>query len=206
MGKKLLIAIGAIVAVIVVLIIVAAIIIVVTVDKDFIASRLAAALNRHVTIEKIDVSVFSIVSGIEVNKLAVSNFKTAAELVSLKGKAVPPGDLFAGMEAFRFKMKFLPLLQRKIELKEIVLQSPVINLVKNKQGALNIDDLIKTKTQPVAVEKKEEKKEATEPVKPISADDIPVAVAVGEIGMKDGTINYYDAQYDQTFQIYKLTT
>jgi len=206
MLKKLLMVIGAIVAVIVVLFVVAGIIIYLTVDRDFIASRLASALNRHVTIEKIDVSVFSIVSGIEVNKLAISNFKTPGELAALKGKAVPPGDLFAGMEAFRFKMKFLPLLQRKIELKEIVLQSPVINLAKNKQGALNIDDLIKDKKQPVAAEKNVEKKEATEPAKPISADDIPVAVAVGEIGMKDGTINYYDAQYDQTFQVYKLTT
>jgi hypothetical protein len=29
------------------------------------------------------------------------------------------------------------------------------------------------------------------------ADDIPVAVAAGEIGIKDGTINYYDGEYDQ---------
>jgi hypothetical protein len=31
----------------------------------------------------------------------------------------------------------------------------------------------------------------------MGADDIPVAVAAGEIAIKDGTINYYDGEYDQ---------
>ena len=134
--KKALWALGAVIAIVIVLVVVAGVIVYMTVTKDFIASKMSAALNRHVTIESIDVSLFSVVSGIEVKNLAVSNFKTPKKLAALAGKPVPADDLFAGMEALRFKMKFLPLLQRQVELKELTLISPVVNLSKNRQGVL----------------------------------------------------------------------
>jgi hypothetical protein len=199
MIKKLLIAIGSIIAVIAVLIIVAGIIVYSKVNKDFISSKMSIALNRQVTIEKIDVSIFSVLSGIEVKKVAISNYKTLKEIENLQGKPIAAGDIFADIESLRFKVKLMPLLKKQVELKELVLYSPVINLNKNKQGNLNIEDLVKSKKQPAD-------KENTQTAKPISADDIPVAIAVGEIGMKNGTINYYDMEKDQKFQIYKLTT
>ena len=196
MLKKLLIAIGVIITIIAVLIIVAGFVVYTKVDKTFISSQMSKALNRQVYIEKIDINIFSILSGIEIKNVVISNFKTPPQLENLQGKPVV-SDIFAGMESLRFKVKILPLLNRQVELKEFVLYSPVINISKNKQGILNIDDLIKSKKQD---------KEKKEPAKPISADDIPVAVAVGEIGIKDGTINYHDGEYDQQIKIYKLTT
>jgi uncharacterized protein involved in outer membrane biogenesis len=198
MFKKLLITIGAIVAVIAVLVIVAGVIVYKKVDKTFISSQMSKSLNRQVYIEKIDVNIFSVISGIEIKNVAISNFKTPQELKSLQGKPVAAGDVFAGMESLRFKVKIIPLFKKQVELKELVLYSPVINLSKNKQGVLNINDLIKSK--------KHEKKELQEPAKPLTADEIPVDIAIGEIGMKNGTINYYDGEHDQKFQIYKLTT
>jgi hypothetical protein len=103
------------------------------------------------------------------------------------------------METLRFKIRFLPLLKRKFDLKELVLYSPIINLTRSKQGVLNCADLIKSKKQP-------DDEEIRQPLKPLTADDIPVAITVGEIGIKNGTINYYDGEYDQKFQVYKLTT
>jgi archaellum component FlaF (FlaF/FlaG flagellin family) len=199
MFKKLLIAIGAIIVLIVVLVIVAGVIVSKKVDKEFISAQMAKALNRQVHIEKIDVSIFSVLSGIEVENVDISNFKTPRELEGLQGKMVAAGDAFASMKSLRFKIKIMPLLKKQVELKELVLYSPVINLSKNRQGVLNIDDLTKSKKQPAD-------KEKNEPSKPLTADDIPMAVAIGEIGMKDGTINYYDGEHDQRFQIYKLTT
>ena len=198
MFKKLLITIGAIVTVIAVLVIVAGVIVYKKVDKTFISSQMSKSLNRQVYIEKIDVNIFSVLSGIEIKNVAISNFKTPQELESLQGKPVAAGDVFAGMESLRFKVKIMPLLKKQVEIQELVLYSPVINLSKNKQGVLNINDLIKSK--------KQEKKELQEPAKPLTADEIPVDIAVGEIGMKNGTINYYDGEHDQKFQIYKLTT
>jgi len=200
MLKKLLIAIGVIIAVIVVLVIVAGIVVYMKVDKTFITSQMSRALNRQVTIEKIDVNIFSVLSGIEIKNVAISNFKTPQALENLQGKPVAAEDVFTHMDALRFKVRLMPLLKRQVELKELVLYSPVINLSKNKEGVMNIDDLIKSK-KPQDLEKKDK-----EPAQPISADDIPVAIAVGEIGMKNGTINYHDGEYDQKIQIYKLNT
>ncbi len=208
MFKKILITISSLIAVIIILVIIAGIIIMIKVDKAFIASQMSKALNRQVYIEKIDVSIFSIVSGIEIKKVAISNFKTPHELAALQGKPVPANDVFTGMESMNFKIRFLPLLKKQIDLKELVLYSPVINLAKSKQGVLNCDDLIKSKKQPDDKAKSDKKKkiEVKEPAKPITADDLPVAITVGEIGIKNGTINYYDGEYDQKFQVYKLTT
>jgi len=200
MFKKILITIGSLIAAILILVVIAGIIIMIKVDKAFIASQISQALHRQVYIEKIDVSIFSIVSGIEIKKVAISNFKTPQQLAALQGKPVPAGDLFTGMESLRFKIRFLPLLKKQIDLKELVLYSPIINLTKSKQGVLNCDDLIKSKKQPT------DKAEVKQPSKPITADDIPVAITVGEIGIKNGTINYYDGKNDQKFQVYKLTT
>ena len=202
MLKKLLIAVGAVIAGIVVLVIVAGVIVYITVDKAFVSAQMTKVLNRQVSIEKVDANIFAALSGIEVQKVAVSNFKTPQELEALQGKPVPVGDIFADVETLRVKVKFWPLLKRQVELKELILYSPVINLSRNKQGVLNIDDLIKPKKQPT--DKKEP--QTKEPAKPFTADDIPVAVAVGVMGIKNGTINYYDGEYDQKFQIYKLTT
>jgi hypothetical protein len=197
--KKIFMAVGALIAVVVVVVIIAGIIVYIKVDKAFIESQIAKPLNRQVTIEKIEINLLSMISGIEVKNLAISNFKTPEQLQLLQGKPVAAADLFLRTESLRFKVKFLPLLRGQVDLRELVLYSPVINLSKNKQGVLNIDDLIKAKKQPAEQETKE-------PAKPITADSIPVAIAVGEIGMKNGTINYYDVEYNQTFQIYKLTT
>ena len=80
MLKKILIAIGSLIAAILILIIAAGIIIMLKVDKAFIESQMSKALNRQVYIEKIDVSIFSIVSGIEIKNVAISNFKTPQQL------------------------------------------------------------------------------------------------------------------------------
>jgi hypothetical protein len=202
MLKKTLIIIGSFIATILILIIAAGIIIMLKVDKAFIESQMSKALNRQVYIEKIDVSIFSIVSGIEIKNVVISNFKTPQQLAVLAGKPVAAGDMFTGMEALRFKVRFLPLLHKQIDLKELVLYSPVINLTRSKQGVLNCDDLIKSKKQNPEDKTDLEKKKG----KPLTADDIPVAITVGEIGIKNGTVNYYDDELDQRFQIYKLTT
>jgi len=209
MLKKILIIFGSLIAAILILIIAAGVIIMLKVDKAFIESQMSKALNRQVYIEKIDVSIFSIVSGIEIKNVAISNFKTPLQLKELAGKPVAAGDVFTGMEALRFKVRFLPLLSKQIDLKELVLYSPIINLNRSKQGVLNFDDLIKSKKQ-TPVDKAETGKKKEPDVKkqanPITADDIPVAITVGEIGIKNGTLNYYDGELDQRFQIYKLTT
>jgi uncharacterized protein involved in outer membrane biogenesis len=164
MFKKIGIAIGALIALVVILVIAAGIVIMLKVDKAFIESQMSKILNRQVYIEKIDVSIFSIVSGVEVKNIAISNFKTQPQLDLLKGKPVPTGDVFVGMDSLRFKVRVLPLLKGQFDLRELVLYTPVINLAKSKKGVLNCDDLVKSrKTEPA--EKADLKKKKGEAVK-----------------------------------------
>ena len=208
MVKKILKIVGGLVAFVILLIVVASVAIIFIVNKELVENQMRKALNRHVQIEKIHVGIFSVVSGIEVKNVRISNFKTEKQLEALKGKPVPQNDIFVSMDALRLKLKFMPLLKKNFELNELVLYSPVINVAKGKKGGFNFDDLTAPKKM-TAEEKAEEAKkkaeEAKEPKKPLTADDIPVAVKVGEIGIKNGTVNYYDGAFNQRFQVYKLT-
>jgi len=208
MLKRLLKIFGGLIAFIVIIVIIAGVALMLFVNKGLIEGQMEKALSRHVEIKKISVGIFSIVSGVEVMQVKISNYKSPRELEALKGKPVPPGDIFVSMESLRLKLRLRPLLKKQFEIKELVLYGPVVNVVKSKDGAFNFDDLMRKK-KPAGDEtaKLEKKKsgQAAEPKKPFTADDIPVAVTVGEVGVKDGTLNYHDGKLDQRFQVYKLT-
>jgi hypothetical protein len=206
MIKKILKWLGIVVGAIIVLIIAASIVLMLIVDEKMIASQMENALNRHVTIQKLSVGAFAVASGIEVRDVRISNYKTRKELAQLQNKPVPEKDLFVGLKAFNFKIKLIKLLSRKVVLDELVLYEPVINVVKNKKGVFNFDDL--TKPAPGVKKEEEEKKEApkkAEPSKPFTADDLPVEITVGKIGLEKGQLKYIDEGLGQTFQVYNLT-
>ncbi|MEW6525149.1 MAG: AsmA family protein [Spirochaetota bacterium] len=182
------------------LVIIASIVLMLVVTKDMIAQQMEKALNRHVTIEKIDVSIFSVVSGIEVKGVAISNFKTPKQLEALKGKPVEKGDLFVGLDSFTFKLKFLPLLQGKFELRELLLTGPKINITRYQSGTFNFSDLMK----PSKEEKKVEEVKKEEPSKPLTADTLPISITIGKVGIEKGVITFVDQSLQQTLQLYNL--
>jgi hypothetical protein len=206
MIKKVLKWLGIVIGAIIVLIIAASIVLMLIVDEKMIASQMENVLNRHVTIKKLSVGVFAVASGIEVRDVRISNFKTKKELAALKDKPVPEKDLFVGLKAFNFKIKLIKLLSGQVVLDELVLYEPVINIIKNKNGVFNFDDL--TKPAPVAkkeIKKEEPKKTKQDQSKPFTADDLPIEISVGKIGLEKGQLKYFDEGMAQTFQVYNLT-
>ena len=197
--KKILKWIGIVIGAVVLLVVLASVVVMLIVDKEMIASQMEGALNRHVTIGDISVGIFSVISGIEVEDVKISNFKSPEKLEALQGKPVAENDLFVGLKAFRFRVSFLPLLSKRFVLKELVLYEPKINVIKYKSGAYNFDDLI---TPGKAEEVKEEKEE---PSKPFTADDLPVGITIGKVGVERGLLTYIDSGLGQTFQVYNLT-
>lgn len=183
-------------------IIAAGIILMLIVSKDMIAEQMKKALNRHVTIEAIDVDIVSILSGIEVKGVAISNFKTPKQLEALKGKPVDKNDLFAGLDSFTFKLKFLPLLQGRFELRELLLSGPTVNIIRYKSGAFNFSDMMK----PAPKEKAVEEPVKEEPPKPLTADALPVGIAIGRVGMEKGTVTVIDHATGQKLKLYNLNT
>jgi len=207
--KWLGIAVGAIVL----LVVIASVAMMFIVDKDMIAHQMEKALNRHVTIGDINVSILSVVSGIEVRDVRISNFKTPAQLEALKGKPVAEGELFVGLKSFTFKLRFLPLLSKQFVLRELVLREPVINVVRYPSKLFNFSDLTAPKKltaeERAELEKKkkedEAKKKAEGPAKPFTADDLPIEITIGKVGVEKGLISFTDQGLGQKFQAYNLT-
>lgn len=191
------------------IILVAAIIaIFVIVDKEFIETQMENALHRNVSIESIDVSVFSIVSGIEVNKVAISNFINEETLKKESSNPVNENNIFISLESFKFKVKFLPLLKKELELKEIVLYTPQINIIRTKNGFFNFSDLIesdKPEEPKKETAKDDVKKEDNKSSQPLTADTIPISINIGKIGIENGQVRYTDQQLNQIVQLSSLT-
>jgi hypothetical protein len=188
---------GILVGVLVILIIAASVVVMLVVDKEMIAGQMESVLHRHVTIDALDIGLFSVVSGIEVAGVTISNYKTPEQLEALKGKPVSENDLFAGLKRLSLKLKFLPLLSGSVQVGEFVLYEPVIHVVKYKNGTFNFSDLF----QPDGEEKEAEKKTS----EPFSADDLPVSLILGKIGVEKGMVTYLDKRVNRTLQIYDLT-
>ncbi|MGB2696452.1 MAG: AsmA-like C-terminal region-containing protein [Candidatus Zixiibacteriota bacterium] len=120
--------------ILVLLIIITSVVIKIVFTKEklmtMIKPRMEAALNREVEIQ--DVSI-SIIGGL------------GADMEGVKIHNLPG---YTHKELFEFKtlsirVKFWPLLRKRIEIKKLILDEPIIALEKNKEGVLNIDDLIK---------------------------------------------------------------
>lgn len=196
---------------IVVIIIVAGIVAMIIIDKPFIENQMEKNLHRQVRIGDVSGGLFSTVSGFTVKDIKISNYKSEKEIASLKGKPVADGDIFASMKSFNFKVSFPPLLTGKVVLKELMLYEPQINIVRYKSGTFNFSDLLVTK--PLTPEEKAElekqmREEAAKPKeepKPVQADDIPVAINVGSVGMDNGNINFNDMTSGQKLNIYRVT-
>jgi AsmA protein len=130
-GLKILIGILAVVIILLILVTLA-VKIVFTKEKllSLMIPRIEKAVSRKVEIEDISVSLWGGL-GVDVKGMRVLN---------------PAG--FTQEELFKFdqllvRVKLLPLLRKRIEIKKLILKSPQINLERNSDGVTNYSDLIK---------------------------------------------------------------
>ncbi len=217
--KKVLKWIGIIIGAVFVLIVGAGIALMIIVDKPFVEGQMEKQLNRQVRIGDFSGGLFSAVSGFTVSDVKISNFKTPKDLEALKGKPVSDKDIFASMQSFKFKVSIPPLLKKQFVLNELMLYTPQINVVRYKSGAFNFSDLLAPKKmtpeEKAELEKKmkeeaeaakeKEKEKPQEKSKPLTVDDIPVAINIGSIGMENGNINFTEMASGQKINLYKVT-
>jgi len=123
-----------VIGILVLLIIIASVVIKIVFTKEkllaMIKPRIEAAVQREAEIQDVSISIFGGL-GADVQGVKIHNL---------------PG--FTQEELFEFKtlsirVKFWPLLKRRIEIQKLILDQPVIALERNKEGISNIDDLIK---------------------------------------------------------------
>lgn len=138
-GFKILI--GVVAGVIVLLIVASfAVKIIFTKEKlmSMLVPRIEAALSREVQIDDVTVSIWGGL-GAEVSGMRVLN---------------PPG--FVHEELFKFdqlsiRVKFWPLLHKRIEIKKLILKNPEINLEKKEKGISNFADLVTGEAEEITI-------------------------------------------------------
>jgi hypothetical protein len=215
MIKKVLKWFGIGIGVIIALILIVSIVVMIVVDKEMVEEAMEGVLDRQVRIKEFSVGLFSALSGIEVRKIQISNYKSTKQLENLRAQPVTKEDLFVELEEFKFKISFIPLLFGNVVLNELMLYKPKINIVRYRNGAFNFSDLLIPKTLSPEEKKKlesERKKQIAKNAKqvekrtePITTDNLSLEVTVGKVGIENGQINLFDVATKQHTIVYNLT-
>jgi uncharacterized protein involved in outer membrane biogenesis len=134
--------------------------------RGLIVEQAGKALQREVRLKSVSLGV---VRGLVVEGLEVSE------------KPDFKAGVFAGVETFRFRIRLLPLLRKKIVIDEISVAGPSLSVVQLKPGVFNFSDLL---AAPAA--KAPESRPAS------TGLSLPFALHASLIALKDGRIAYVD--------------
>jgi hypothetical protein len=188
--------------------------------KDLIESQIEKQINRDVEIGELFLKIFSTEPAIKIHNLLVFN-----QLLTEK-KQAKKKEIFVSIETITLLLKLSPLLEGQFQLDALLVKSPDIHIVRYANGKFNFSDLIeskksprkksspknqteKTKTAETASEtqdksKKSEPTEKQDKPKQLCADDLPVQILVGKLGIEKAHIQLFDQQYQQMIHINEL--
>lgn len=152
-SKKFLKVIGIILGIIIVLLIAATVTAKIIFTKEKILAyalpKIEQALNRKVTVEDASISIWGGI-GIEIKGVTIENLPGFKEKNLLT------------LDEFSVGVKFWPLLKKRIELKKLTLDKPILNLEKKTAELTNYDDLLATRGGPILLPASFEKFELKE--------------------------------------------
>jgi uncharacterized protein involved in outer membrane biogenesis len=134
--------------------------------RGLIVEQAGKALQREVRLKSVSLGV---VRGLVVEGLEVSE------------KPDFKAGVFAGVETFRFRIRWLPLLRKRVVIDEISAAGPSLSVVQLKPGVFNFSDLL---AAPSA--KAPQSKAAS------GGLSLPFALHASLIALKDGRIAYVD--------------
>ncbi|MCX7965736.1 MAG: DUF748 domain-containing protein [Syntrophorhabdaceae bacterium] len=138
--------------------------------KSLLVKNISKALQREVSIGKIDINPFNLtirIKGINIKE---------------KGK----NDTMFSFEELFVNAESASIFKRALILKEITIKNPYINIVRNKDGSYNFSDLIEMSEKEKEKEsgKTEEKKKK------------PFYFSIHNISLINGAIDFYDGPFD----------
>ncbi len=152
--------------------------------KPQVEKAVASATGRTFTMgDDLDLSIFPWIG------VALSD-------VQLGNAAGFTGPSLAQVEAVEVRLRFWPLLSKKIEAKRIFIKRPRIVLEKNKKGVGNWEDIGAAGPKP---EEPAGPKSSSESAGPLLAD-----VQIAEFAIVDGTVLWIDAVNDVRQEVSKL--
>ncbi len=191
------------------------------VTNEFLVTQIEAALNVRANVTKVNINLLSVLSSIEVEGIALgvrdsyaNEAKPLSERPEMKSAAI-------NLTKVDLKVSFVELLKGKFQLDQLILKEPDISVVLFEDGGNNLTPLFKPPLivagQPnpaltpeaIAEKKKEEEEKAKEklleePSAPFTAKDIPVAIKIGFVGIKNGNIEVVMKKTSQVIKIKAL--
>jgi len=109
----------------------------------------------------------------------------------------------ASIDKVEVKLKLLPLLRKDVEVQTIVLDGLKVNLVRNKLGVTNLDDLMSAKSPAAGATEKSEPAPATRQAPPAAA---PLAAfTIGGIDIRHADLQWIDEQKGQSVHVRNLS-
>ncbi|MFW8600473.1 AsmA family protein [Desulfobacterota bacterium M19] len=136
--------------------------------KTLVVPPVEKALGRRVTVGSIKVSLFS---GIIINNFAVKEQDGQTD--------------FLHVRAFKIGYDLLPLLHKQLRVSEILLDSPTVKVIRNRDGSFNFSSFIHKKGKEVA---------APEKTAGAAAAVLPFALTVDRIRIVDAVLTVRDAK------------
>lgn len=182
-GKKIALVCGAVIGVLIALSFVLPMILETDKYTNYVAKKVGDKIDRDVSVEHLRVSVWGGL-GVELRNLTVSNRKGFGEEALVK------------VARARVGVEALPLLKKRLEVKEVVLERPEILLERNGEGLYNFSDILLWAGKNRLTEGREEtqpgKRAGGEPVSPPGW--LAGAVLLPRLSMKDGALTFVDRQ------------
>ncbi|MGH7827994.1 MAG: AsmA family protein [Candidatus Binatia bacterium] len=151
-------------------------------NKDYLLAQIEEATGRNVTVGDIGLTLWGGIGAL-FKDFSVSDDPSYSREAFIRGAAL------------QVNVKFLPLLRQQLEIEDIVLRRPEINIIRNQKGQFNFstigqDDRVR--------EKKKSEKEASEKA------SAPPALLISLVNIDNGVIHYIDKAQGIDFPVTDL--
>ncbi|MBL8019361.1 MAG: AsmA domain protein [Leptospirales bacterium] len=181
-------------------------------NENFLVQQIESSLNVRAEIKKLNVSLFSAMSSVELEGLSLAPRDTFANQGTDLAERTPIKNAVLSVNKVDLKFSLLPLLAKRFELKRFLLIGPNVSMTLYPDGTNSLTPLFKKplivagKPNPALTETaKPEEEEKEEDNKPFSAKDLPISANLKEIGIKEGNVNLLMAKTGQLIRISALS-
>ena len=140
--------------------------------KDYLLARAQESLGRNMSVGEITLTLWGGI-GVRLKQFALSDDPAFSK------------DPFVSAADLQVNVKLLPLLRKELEIRNVVLHKPVINVVRDKSGQFNFASIGGEKEKKEKAAKEKEKERAEKGAAP------PLAVSLVDID--GGEVRYVDA-------------
>ena len=138
-------------------------------NKGYLIEQAEGALGRRISVDQVQATIFSGIGA------RLTNFAMADDPTYASGDFVRAKDL-------QIIVKFLPLLRKSVQVKQVILHDPVIQIVRNRDGNFNFSTIGKK----AKAKKDEREKEERAPREEQSA------LLISLVDISNGNIRYLD--------------